>query len=97
MKKNNRYILDKRDVKQYLKKYGLILLFSFPLLVVINFFLQDYMKNSVLIFLDIAIVFAVIVVVNLNVSKFTKKRNETATSGEVKVEKVASDKDTKKD
>lgn len=82
-----RYFFDKRVVKKVLLKYGLIFLFCFPILILLNLWFNNFMPYFLVIIIDCAIVFSVVFVVNLIIDKIKLKKAEQKKIEELKLKK----------
>lgn len=49
----NRYFFDKRDIKHFLVKYGIMLLIAIPILLALNYLFMVVLKVENMVFLDI--------------------------------------------
>lgn len=78
MLNKDRYIFDKRVMKKIFFKYGLIFLFAFPILIVINYYLNQIINNIwPVVLVDMVVVFAIILVVQI-ISNAVAKRKDNS-------------------
>ena len=52
---NNRYFFDKRDMKHFFVKYGLIILVALPIIILTNFAIQKSNPTQRFVLIDLAI------------------------------------------
>ena len=62
---NNRYIFDKRIIKHYIIKYGLMMLLALPIAILVNVLIGDKVGTVAIVFIDIAIFGAVVLICTL--------------------------------
>lgn len=73
----DRYFFDKRVMKKLLIKYGIMFLCLFPVLIVVNYFLNQVLDFWVTIIIDVTLILLVVFVVELILNKIKqKKENE---------------------
>ena len=72
----NRYYFDKRDIKHFLIKYGIMLLISIPILLGINVLFTIVFKVESMVFLDIVFLCVIVVVYEYIYSKIKQKKEE---------------------
>ena len=77
----NRYFFDKRDIKHFLIKYGIMLLISVPILIGINILFGYVFKYDNMVFLDIVFLCVIFVVGEL-ICYLVKQKKEQNTKGE---------------
>mgnify|MGYP003305085301 CR=1 FL=1 len=77
----NRYFFDKRDIKHFLIKYGIMLLISVPILIGINILFGYVFKYDNMVFLDIVFLCVIFVVGEL-ICYLVKQKKEKNTKGE---------------
>lgn len=70
----NRYFFDKRDMKHFFIKYGIMLLIAVPILVVVNYLFRKAFGEMSMIFLDI--VFLCVIVTLYEYIYFLLKRRK---------------------
>lgn len=70
----DRYFFDKRVMKKILIKYGIMFLCLFPVLIIVNYFLNKVLHYWVTIIIDITIVLFVVFSVELIISSIKKKK-----------------------
>ena len=58
----NRYFFDKRDIKHFFVKYGLMLLISIPILIGLNYLFMVVFKVKNMVFLDIVFLCVIVVI-----------------------------------
>lgn len=58
----DRYFFDKRVIKKFLLKYGIMLLIAIPLMIGANVLIQKYNPNTRFILIDLAIIAVVVAV-----------------------------------
>ena len=73
---NNRYIFDKRIIKHYIIKYGLMMLLALPIAILVNVLIGDKVGTVAIVFIDIAIFGAVVLICTLICDKIQKIREE---------------------
>ena len=79
----NRYFFDKRDIKHFVVKYGIILLISIPILLGINIFFTSVFKVERMVFLDIVFLCVIVVIAEYVYAKMQeKKKNKKNTKGD---------------
>lgn len=71
----NRYFFDKRDLKKFFLKYGIMLLIAFPLIVGANVLMFNHNPNQRFILVDLAIL-AVVVALGELICYYAKRRKE---------------------
>ena len=72
----NRYFFDKRDIKHFLIKYGIMLLISIPILIGINILFTMVFKVENMIFLDIVFLCVIVVVYEYLYSLIKEKKEQ---------------------
>lgn len=72
----NRYFFDKRDMKYFLKKYGIMLLIAIPLLIVINLLFIKWFNATNMMWLDIVFLCVILVVYEV-VWRAIKRRRDS--------------------
>ena len=77
----NRYFFDKRDIKHFIIKYGIMLLISVPILLELNILFGYVFKYENMVFLDIVFL-CVIVSIGELICHLVKQKKERNTKGE---------------
>ena len=72
----DRYFFDKRVMKQIFKKYGLIFLGLFPILIVVNHFLNPILKYWLVVLIDVTIALLGILIVQAIINHIKQKKEE---------------------
>ena len=70
----DRYFFDKRVMKKILLKYGIMFLCVFPVLVLINYFLNKVVEYWVTIIIDVTFILLVLFVVQLIENKIKENK-----------------------
>ena len=70
----NRYFFDKRDVKHFVLKYGIMLLVALPFLVLVNILNEKYMHIKSMILIDLLVILVVVLVGELIYRAIKNKR-----------------------
>ena len=73
---NDRYLFDKRVMKKYLTKYGLMFLGIFVILIFVNGLLPSSIDGSAMIFIDVAAALILLLVIEVVIGKIKKKKME---------------------
>ena len=76
----NRYFFDKRDMKHFFVKYGVLLLISIPLLIGINILFTKWFGNKSMVFLDIIFLCVMLAVYELIWFLIKRKKEEKNTN-----------------
>jgi heme/copper-type cytochrome/quinol oxidase subunit 4 len=74
-----RYFFDKRDMKHFLTKYGIMMLIAIPILIVINVLFEKWFEIESMVFLNIVFL-CVIFTVGEFICFMWKKRKENKES-----------------
>jgi ABC-type transport system involved in Fe-S cluster assembly fused permease/ATPase subunit len=72
----NRYFFDKRDIKHFLIKYGVMLLISIPILLGINILFTLVFNVENMVFLDIVFLCVIVVLYEYLYSLIKAKREQ---------------------
>ena len=72
----NRYFFDKRDIKHFLIKYGVMLLISIPILLGINILFTIVFKVENMVFLDIVFLCVIVVLYEYLYSLIKEKKEK---------------------
>lgn len=73
---DDKYFFDKRVMKKILIKYGTIFLCLVPVLLVVNHFLNQYLKFWLTVLIDVTIVLLTLWVVQLVINHIKRKKEE---------------------
>ncbi len=73
---DDRYFFDKRIIKQKVKKYGLIFLCLFPILILINTLLKPHLTFWLIVLIDASVAFLGLLVVELIINHIKDKKEE---------------------
>ena len=76
----NRYFFDKRDMKHFFVKYGVLILISIPLLIGINILFTKWFGNKSMVFLDIIFLCVMLAVYELIWFLIKRKKEEKNTN-----------------
>lgn len=60
-----RYFFDKRDIKHFLVKYGIMLLIAIPILIVLNVLFKMWFEIESMVFLDIVFLCVIVSIYEL--------------------------------
>lgn len=71
----NRYFFDKRDIKHFLVKYGIMILIAIPILLALNYLFMVVLKVENMVFLDIVFL-CVIVSIGELICFLVKRKKE---------------------
>ncbi len=72
----NRYFFDKRDLRHFFLKYGIMLAIAIPLVIVANYLMYRHNPNQRFILVDLAII-AVVVAIGELICYLIKKAKQT--------------------
>lgn len=75
----NRYFFDKRDIKHFLLKYGIMLLICIPLLILVNFLFVKWFGAKNMVLLDIVFLCVIFVVYEAIWYAIKRKKGEKNT------------------
>ncbi|MBR2468491.1 MAG: hypothetical protein IKB42_05575 [Clostridia bacterium] len=92
----DRYIFDKRVMKQLFKKYGLMALGIFPVLCVINYFLNQVLDFWVTVVVDITFILLAVFVIELIISAIKNKKEAEVRDDVIVIKKAQEIKDKRK-
>lgn len=70
-----RYFFDKRDIKHFLMKYGIMLLIAVPIIIGINVLFKKWFNADNMIFLDIVFLCVIFVIGELICHLWKQKKN----------------------
>ena len=73
---SERYFFDKRDVKHFLIKYGIMLLIALPIIIGINVFFAKVFNSDNMIFLDVVFLCVIFVIGELICYLWKQKKNQ---------------------
>lgn len=73
----DRFIFDKRVMKRIFKKYGLMALGIFPVLCIINYFLNKVLSFWLTIAVDVAITLLIVFVVESIINAIQRRKEES--------------------
>ena len=59
---SDRYFFDKRDIKHFLVKYGIMMLIAIPIIIGINVLFQKWFNANSMVFLDIVFLCVIFVI-----------------------------------
>ena len=59
---SDRYFFDKRDIKHFLIKYGIMLLIAMPIIICINLLFKKWFNADNMIFLDVVFLCVIFVI-----------------------------------
>lgn len=79
----NRYFFDKRDMKHFFVKYGIMLAIAIPILIVINYLFYKWFNIGSMVFLDIVFL-CVIVAVEELIYFLIKRKKQSKGEGDNK-------------
>lgn len=80
----NRYFFDKRDMKHFLIKYGIMLLIAIPIIIGINVLFTKWFNADSMIFLDVVFLCVIFVIGELVCHLWKQKRNQKEESSNEK-------------
>ena len=70
----NRYFFDKRDIKHFIIKYGIILLIAMPILLGINILFKIWFNVDNMVFLDLVFLSVIVVIAEAICFKLKQRR-----------------------
>ena len=72
----NRYFFDKRDMKHFFVKYGILFLIAIPLLIGVNILFTKWFGNKRMVFLDIIFLCVMLAIYELICFLIKRKKEE---------------------
>ena len=76
-----RYFFDKRDIKYFLIKYGIMLLFAIPILVGINIMFRKWFDIDNMVFLNVVFLCVIVAIYEL-IFALIKRKKESKSNKE---------------